>query len=243
MALENASKTVQQVCQWLAKNGDRITQIFLFNDEMPLQKFSFDKAWENHQVIEQEPSSWTLINSKNVEDGTNKPVYSDAGQQLYVRKLEQMGFPGLQLFPTYCIAGTEAAALQRNIAALCFWQAALREARHSPAIIKKNIMEEVDQWGPFVDLLGQELNLTILKKKMSEEAEAVYVVGPRFIVAETVQQLCDVVEPRKIRVLDDCCPHLKVPWLVKKANKLLKNTEKKGVHFISHNEFISTAPA
>jgi hypothetical protein len=235
--LENSDKAINDLCDYIVQNADSISRIVVCNERNHINKYSFSTSWifedEYMDLDPTNPSSWPLINSKEINDKFT-PNCSVSAQELYVKEIEKEAkYKGLQLFPPFAISGSSDVSLNNRLMACIYWHSVLRQTnQQSPLIISKSEAQNVDQYSAFSDLLNKEHNGST-KKQITEQAASLIVSGfPRSFVISTIKDISENMDATKITFVDNCCIDIGINWLNQTTQEELEKLKNDGLTII-----------
>lgn len=109
--IPNAEGISIRIAELIASRGKDITQIYVSLDTHHRTHISNPSYWQHGDTGEQ-PPSWTVINSADVENEVWRPcVAANLPRALaYCEQLEAQGKASLQIWPEHCLLGTRGAA-------------------------------------------------------------------------------------------------------------------------------------
>ena len=224
---------LKKTTKWAFQNSNLITQWIIINDSNPLYKYSFSTAWldenENPLELNEDPKNWPIITTKDIVEKKYIPLRSDLSQDMYVRQLEKIGLPGLQLTPVFSVKDTPQTGIDSILSSCIFFQSFLK--KNPPLTESKNLREDSDEWGAFKNLREENINEQ-LKKMIAEEAKKVYILGqPKLSVMETALSLSQIMNPKIIHIIEEYTCDLPIDWISSRTLKIQNELKKSGVRF------------
>jgi len=107
--VQGADRDMETLAQWIRDNAAKIDYIGVTIDSHHPNDIAHPNFWQDKNGVF--PAPFTVISSKEVEDGTWTPRFAPQKCLAYLKALEAQGeFPHV-IWPVHCVIGSEGAAI------------------------------------------------------------------------------------------------------------------------------------
>lgn len=220
LAVPGAVADCRRVVEWIYRNVNHISKIFLSLDShYPLQIF-FSTWWRDSAGNHPPPT--TIISAADVEAGGWQPLYEAEWSRRYVAQLETQHRKQLMIWPYHTMVGTVGHNLSPSLyEAICYHSAA--RGRQPAKLIKGSIpqTEHYSILEPEIKIADHpqgDVNQALLQE--FDEYDLVYLAGQAksHCVLETVNSIMRVWARRparikRLRILEDGMSSVVVPGI------------------------------
>lgn len=207
LGVAGAIKDVERVTRWMYDNMEKISQIAVSIDtHTPFQIFH-PAWWINNEG--NNPTPFTAITLKDIDDGKWKAVINPIGSRNYVENLEKLGKKVLVIWTYHCIQGTSGASLDSQFANMVYFHSVAKKS--NPNRLVKGVDPMSENYGiikPEYSPTNQ-INLDFLNK--IEKFDKIVISGEckNYCVYESVKQILEYYSnspavTSKIFILEDC---------------------------------------
>jgi hypothetical protein len=198
---------VGNLTRFIYENMGKITKIMVSLDtHQPMQ--IFHPAWWKDPEGNP-PQPFTLIRSRDVEEGKWIPQLLPEESLEYVTRLEKLGKKELCIWPYHCIEGTFGCALEGQFANMVYFHSLVRQTEVKRLV--KGLHPDTEMYGIFRPEYSRE---NLRNEKLLEEIstyDRILVAGEAksHCVLESVSQLLEYfrekgIPGRKLTILEDC---------------------------------------
>ena len=239
LPVANSHKDVANFTKFIYDNAESISQIAMTIDtHKPYQ--IFHACWFVNDKGEN-PTPYTAITAKDIEDGTWRPVIHPVETLEYCKQLEKAGKKVLLTWAYHCIQGTFGHALENQLTNMIYYHSVAKKTTVQTIVKGTDPLSEM--YGaikPEYDPKGV-INKAFLNK--IEKFDKVVIGGEAadFCVYETMKQILEYFENKpavlkKIYFLEDCTSAvIDTPEQLKQRYEDMK--KKYGINIVKSTEF------
>jgi len=232
--VEGADKDMKRLAKWIDNNSSEIDFIGVTLDMHQPNDIAHPSFWQDKQG--NFPAPFTVITSKDVENGTWTPRFDPATCLAYLRELEKQGeFPHV-IWPAHCIIGSEGAAIYEPLMqSIIKWT----EQGKFFQTVAKGTYPFTEHFGAFhaqiPDPKRPETQLNHNLIKTLEQYQNVYLAGEAksHCVANSLKQVLNEAPSlaSKFIIIEDCMSN--VTGFETLADPIYEKARKMGVRFTS----------
>lgn len=237
--VEGAEKDMQKLAGFIIKNQSKVDHICLTLDSHPVLHIAHPFFWYNTQG--EHPHPFTVITSKDVEQGLWKTNYRPEQSLNYLKQLEAQGqFPHM-IWPLHCVTGSWGFAIHNSLMKAIVEWAKLGKFHQ---IISKGSNPYTEHFGifasniPLDEFPDTHINYELIYQL--NEYEHIWIAGEAksHCVATSLNQLLTF-QPEmasKIYLLEDCMSD--VAGLGQLGEPIYQKAREMGVHFENANAIL-----
>lgn len=113
LPVPNSFSDVTNFARFIYENADAIDDIYMSLDTHATNQIFHPTWWVNSEG--EHPKPYTIITSKDVEDGIWKPVFYEKESIQYLKDLELSGKKQLMIWPFHCLQGSFGASIEPQL--------------------------------------------------------------------------------------------------------------------------------
>lgn len=207
LGVPGAHGDVERMTRFIYNNMDKISKIAMTVDTHYPQSI-FHPCWwidENGN----NPTPYTLITSKDLDDGKYRAVINPLKSRDYVEGLEASAKKTLCIWPYHCLIGSSGCMVENQFSNIVFFHSVAKKMYVSR--IEKGLDPNTEMYGPFkkeYDPNGY-INIEFLNKVEGYDKIIIAGEAKSHCVMEGIKQILEHYETRpevtrKIYILDDC---------------------------------------
>lgn len=228
LGVPGSVQDVNNICNFIYGNLDKITKIMASIDtHIPHQIFHpcwwVDKNGNN-------PSPFTLITLKDLDNGVWMPVINPIASRKYVEGLEAKSKKNLCIWPYHCLQGTTGCALVKEFFNMMYFHEVVRKTVPQRVVKGQDPLSEM--YGiikPEFDIKGY-IDMNILNAIQSYDKIIISGEARSHCVLESIGQILDYYSgntsvTNKIYILEDCMSN--IPGFEQKTEDAFEQFKKK----------------
>jgi len=204
--VDGAEKDVERLGKFITTYSERINKIIMTQDNHHVIDISHPEFWENRQG--NPPAPFTLISTRDVQEGLWRPRFRKESSIGYIAKLEDQGeFPHV-IWPEHCIIGSYGAAIVNEIMEPVRQWA--RKGRFFDVVIKGTnpFTEHFGALKANVPIEGSpetQLNTELVRDLKDSDKILIAGEARSHCVATTIKQMLEIEDlARKLFIMEDC---------------------------------------
>ena len=230
--VQGAEEDNKRLSKWILDNKDGISGISVTLDTHQPIDIAHPAFWQDKNG--KFPNPFTIISSKDVEDGVWTPRFRPVESLKYLKDLEAQGEYPHCIWPEHCIGGSWGNGLDENVLnAIKAWT---RDGNFYRVVVKGN-NPYTEHFGAFeaqIPITGkQETQLNLELIRTLEKYNHVYLAGQAksHCVANTLKQVMKYAPElaKKFVILEDCMSN--VTGFEHIADKIYADAKQLGVRF------------
>lgn len=113
LPVPNSFSDVTNFARFIYENADAIDDIYMSLDTHATNQIFHPTWWINSQG--EHPKPFTIITSKDIDDGIWKPVFFEKESIEYLKGLESAGKKQLMIWPFHCLQGTFGSSIEPQL--------------------------------------------------------------------------------------------------------------------------------
>jgi len=207
LAVQGSCADTARFTQFIYDNMDKIAQIAVSIDtHNPFQIFH-PCWWVDTNGIN--PTPFTPITLKDLDDGKWFPVVDPIRSRRYVEGLESKGKKNLLIWPYHCLQGTHGAALENQFANMVYFHSVAKKTMVNRIVKGTDCFSEM--YGLFAPEFDEKgfINLDVLNKIAKFDKIVIAGQASDFCVYESIKQLLEFHKNnsdllKKVFILEDC---------------------------------------
>lgn len=209
LAVPGSKGDIERLTRFIYGKMDTITKIMCSMDTHSLGQIFHPCWWVDKDG--NNPAPFTMITSKDVENGIWTPVYAPTDSIKYLKGLEAGNKKTLMIWPYHCLEGTIGAKIEAQLMNMIYFHSECRKSK--PSFLQKGQKALTEMYGIIKAEFdpGNSAFLNIAVLNAIEEYNEIFIAGEAksHCVLESVKQILEYYETRpevtcKITILEDC---------------------------------------